>query len=164
MAKHQVELIRDGPVVADPDSVAACWTNSVSCLKDLEGMDDRRVPALANCRHDAIMTCHQTFAYLMVQYDLSAATLTGLAGDCTVGTANVTDIAIFINDTDADCTLAEFGVDQRNFEVLAEGTGVQVLTSGPTDGMSQKDLDSGATHIYKMLENPDVLEVALDCN
>ncbi len=164
LAKHQVETIRDGLIDADPDNAAAYWTNAAFYIKDLEDLHDQYVATLANCRHDTIVTFHSAFAYLVERYDLKVKSLTGLDGADSISTTDLIDLANFINDNDIDYILTEFGVDQRNFEIIAEETNTTVLALSPVEGISQEDFDSGATYISKMIENLDVLEVALDCN
>lgn len=164
LAQHQVETIRDGLVDADPDNAAAYMANAESYLHELEDLHDQYVTTLADCRHDTIVTFHSAFAYLVERYDLQVESLTGLDGADAISTADLIELADFINDNDIDYILTEFGVDQRNFEVIAEETNTTVLTLSPVEGISQEDVDSGATYISKMTENLGVLKTALDCN
>ncbi len=164
LAQHQVETIRDGLVDADPDNAAAYMANAESYLHELEDLHDQYVATLADCRHDTIVTFHSAFEYLVERYDLKVEALTGLDGADAISTADLIEFADFINDNNIDYILTEFGVDQRNFEVLAEETNTTVLTLSPVEGISQEDVDSGATYISKMTENLGVLKTALDCN
>ena len=164
LVQHQVETIRDGLVDADPDNAAAYKANAESYIHDLEDLHNQYVATLADCRHDTIVTFHSAFAYLVERYDLKIESLTGLDGADAISTADLIDLADFISDNNIDYILTEFGVDQRNFEVIAEETNTQILTLSPVEGISQEDVDSGATYISKMMENLDALEIALDCN
>ena len=159
-----METIRDGLVDADPANAAAYMTNAESYLHELEDLHDQYVTTLADCRHDTIVTFHSAFAYLVERYDLKVESLTGLDGADAISTADLIELADFINDNNIDYILTEFGVDQRNFEVIAEETNTTVLTLSPVEGISQEDVDSGATYISKMMENLGVLKTALDCN
>lgn len=164
LAQRQVENIRDGLIEADPDNAAAYRANAESYLHELEDLHDQYVTTLADCRHDTIVTFHSAFAYLVERYNLQVESLTGLDGTDAISATDLIALTNFINDNDLDYILTEFGVDQRNFEVLAEETNTTVLTLSPVEGISQEDVDSGATYISKMLENLDVLKTALACN
>ena len=164
LAQHQVATIRDGLMDVDPDNAIAYQRNAESYLKELEDLHDQHVTTLADCRHDTIVTFHSAFAYLAERYDLEIKSLTGIDGSDAISTADLIDLTDFIDDNNIDYILTEFGVDQRNFEVIAEETNTQILTLSPIEGISQEDADSGATYISKMTENLDVLETALGCN
>ena len=164
LAQHQVETIRDGLVTVDPDNTAIYEENAASYIAELEDLHDQYVTSLQNCRQDTIVTFHSAFGYLVDRYNIKTTALTGLTGLDSASATDVVRIVEFIRESGVGYILTEFGVDPRHFDVIAEETGVEVLTLSPLEGISQEDFDSGASYISKMMENLDALKISLECN
>ena len=164
LALHQVKTIRDGLIAADPDNSAAYWSNAVSYIKDLEDLHNQYATTLSSCNRDTIVTFHAAFEYLVERYGLEAVSLSGVTGSETVSTTDIIELSDYIVENDIKYILSEDIVDTRSVEVIAEETGAQTLTLSPLEGITRAEFDAGVSYIDKMMENLEVLIVALECN
>lgn len=163
LVKHQVTVITNALVEADPANAMYYEDNARAYNAQLDSLDAKIRSELSNCKKDTFVPFHNAFSYLADRYDLKVHALSGLAPESEATATELKRLVDFVREHDIKVIFAEDLVDPRLAEVLASEVGAQVLILSPIEGLSQEEISSGKTYLTKMEENITNLKVALEC-
>ena len=163
LVKQQVNNIRDGLALADPDNESYFFQNAADYNAKLDLLDEQIRNSLARCQQDTIVPFHNAFAYLGEQYDLKIVPLSGLSPDTEASAAEIAEFVNFVQDNDIKVIFSEELIDPRLAETIAEEAGVKTLVLSPIEGLTPEEEVKELSYIEKMEKNIISLRTALEC-
>ena len=159
LVKQQVNNIRDGLIMVDPQNREQYEQNARAYNEELDALDMKYSSSLASCNKDTFVPFHNAFAYLGERYDLEIMSLSGLTPHAEASATEIAEFIDFIEDNDIKVIFVEEVIDPRLAEVIADEAGVDILLFSPLEAV-----DSSIAYIDRMEQNLDVLKVALECH
>lgn len=165
LAKHQVEVIRDGFIAIDPDNADYYNSNAAKYIADLESLDASIRSELSTCEKSDFIAFHNAFSYFAKRYGLTSHSVhEGISPEGEVLPQRIREIKDLATQLGLDTVYSEDLVDPRLAEVIAgEIPNGRVLTLSPIEGMDREDQAQGIGYLEKMQENLESLKVGLKC-
>ncbi len=163
LAKHQITMIEDAMVQADPQNAQYYEANANSYSAKLDELDAKIRSGLSSCKKNTFMPFHDAFTYFGQRYGLEIFALSGIAPESEATAAEIKKFVDFVQENDIKIIFAEELIEPRLAEVLADEAGVQVMILSPLEGLTQEETAAGKDYISKMEENLENLRMALDC-
>jgi zinc transport system substrate-binding protein len=163
LVKHQVMMIKNAMIEADPQNTQYYETNANAYNEKLDSLDSKIRKELSNCQKDTFMPFHDAFSYFANRYGLKVFPLSGVAPESEATAAELKKFVDFVKEHQIKVIFSEDLVDPRLAEVLADEADAQVIILSPLEGLTNEDLAAGKTYLSKMEENLENLKVALEC-
>jgi zinc transport system substrate-binding protein len=163
LAKHQVAMIKNAMVQADPKNSQYYEANAHTYSAKLDELDTKIRNGLSNCEKNTFMPFHDAFTYFGDRYGLEIFALSGIAPESEATGAEIREFVDFVKENNITIIFAEELIEPRLAEVLADEAGTQVMTLSPLEGLTQEETNAGKNYISKMEENLENLRVALEC-
>lgn len=165
LAKKQVENIRDGLIVIDPNHKDIYVNNSNNFLNELDNLDEKIRTDLESCNKKDFITFHNSFSYFAKQYGLNQHSISNTDPESEVTPARLTEIINIAKTLGLQVIYSEELVDPRQATVVAqEVPDGKVLVLSPIEGLSENEQKAGLGYIDKMNDNINNLMVGLQCN
>ena len=165
LAKKQVENIRDGLIVIDPNHKDIYVNNSHNFLNELDNLDEKIRTDLESCNKKDFITFHNSFSYFAKQYGLNQHSISNTDPESEVTPARLTEIINIAKTLGLQVIYSEELVDPRQATVVAqEVPDGKVLVLSPIEGLSENEQKAGLGYIDKMNDNINNLMVGLQCN
>ncbi len=163
LVKQQVNNIRDGLALADPENKSYYFQNAADYNAQLDSLDVLIREGLADCRQDTIVPFHSAFAYFGERYGIKINPLGGQAPDTEASATEIAEFIDFVRNNDIRIIFSEDLVDPRLAEAIAEEAGADVLVLSPIEALTPEETTAGITFIDKMERNLMSLRGALEC-
>ncbi|HZA70419.1 MAG TPA: zinc ABC transporter substrate-binding protein [Nitrososphaeraceae archaeon] len=165
LAKKQVENIRDGLIMNDPNHKDIYVNNSNNFLNELDNLDEKIRTDLESCKKKDFITFHNSFSYFAKQYGLNQHSISNTDPESEVTPARLTEIINIAKTLGLQVIYSEELVDPRQATVIAqEVPDGKVLVLSPIEGLSENEQKAGLGYIDKMNDNIDNLMAGLQCN
>jgi zinc transport system substrate-binding protein len=165
LAKKQVENIRDGLIMIDPNHKDIYVNNSNNFLNELDNLDEKIRTDLESCKKKDFITFHNSFSYFAKQYGLNQHSISNIDPESEVTPARLTEIINIAKTLGLQVIYSEELVDPRQATVIAqEVPDGKVLVLSPIEGLSENEQKAGLGYIDKMNDNINNLMVGLQCN
>ncbi|MBI5146126.1 MAG: zinc ABC transporter substrate-binding protein [Thaumarchaeota archaeon] len=163
LAKHQVMMIKDAMVDADPDKKGGYEDNANAYGDKLDELNSKIQTELSNCKKDTFMPFHDAYSYFANQYRLKTFPLSGISPESEVTATDLREFVDFIQKNEIKTIYSEEMVDPKLATTLAEEANAQVLIFSPLEGLTDKEMMDGSTYLDKMSENVQNLKIGLEC-
>lgn len=163
LVKQQVNNIRDGLIMADPQNQEHYEQNAQKYNEKLDALDMKIKSSLTSCKKDTFVPFHNAFTYLGERYGINVMALGGLAPDAEATGAEIAEFIDFVKDNDIKIIFSEELVDPRLAQVIADEAGAEVLLFSPIEALAPEEVGKNVTYLDKMEQNLDALKVALEC-
>lgn len=165
LAKKQVENVRDGLIMIDPNHKDIYVNNSNNFLNELDNLDEKIRTDLESCKKKDFITFHNSFSYFAKQYGLNQHSVSNTDPESEVTPARLTEIINIAKTLGLQVIYSEELVDPRQATVIAqEVPDGKVLVLSPIEGLSENEQKAGLGYIDKMNDNINNLMVGLQCN
>ena len=165
LAKKQVENIRDGLILIDPNNKDVYNSNAKSFLADLDELDKTIRTQLESCKKKDFISFHNSFSYFAKRYGLTQHSISESGPEAEVTSARLVEIINMARNLDLDVIYSEELMDPRYAQVIAqEIPNGKVLVLSPIEGLTKNEQDAGIRYIDKMNENIRNLYLGLECN
>ena len=164
IVKQQVNNIRDGLILADPENEEDYQRNAATYNAKLDEFDREVRVRLSDCQLDTFVPFHNAFAYFAQQYSLKMFALGGLSPDAEATAMEIIEFVNFIKENNIKVIFAEDLIDPRLAEVIADEAGAQVMILSTLEALTPHEVDENTTYFDKMDQNIMVLEKALECS
>jgi len=137
LAKKQVENIRDGLIMIDPNHKDIYVNNSNNFLNELDNLDKKIRTDLESCKKKDFITFHNSFSYFAKQYGLNQHSISNTDPESEVTPARLTEIINIAKTLGLQVIYSEELVDPRQATVIAqEVPDGKVLVLSPIEGLS----------------------------
>lgn len=123
LAKHQVTVIKNAMIQADPQNAQYYETNAEKYIGELEDLDIKIKIELSSCNKDTFMPFHDAFTYFANRYGLKIFALSGIAPESEATGAEIKEFVDFVKKNEITVIFAEELIDPRLAEVLADEAG-----------------------------------------
>ncbi len=163
LAKHQVMMIKDAMIDADPDNKKYYEDNANAYSGKLDELDSKIQTELSDCKKDTFMPFHDAYSYFANRYGLKTFPLSGISPESEVTAADLKEFVDFIQKNKIKKIYSEEMVDPKLATALAEEADAQVLIFSPLEGLTDKEMIDGVTYLDKMNENVQNLKIGLEC-
>jgi zinc transport system substrate-binding protein len=163
LAKHQVNMIKNALIEADPAGKQYYEDNALTYAAKLDALDARVRSELSDCEKDTFVSFHHAFGYFAKRYDLNAVALTGVTPEAEASPAELKELVEFARTNNIKVIYSEELIDPRLADVLASEVGAQVMILSPIEGLSD-EVAGGMTYLEKMEQNLQNLKVGLECS
>lgn len=163
LAKHQVMMIKDAMIDADPDNKKYYEDNANAYGKKLDDLNSKIQTELSRCNKDTFMPFHDAYSYFASRYGLKTFPLSGVSPESEATAADLKDFVDFIKNNKIKIIYSEEMVDPKLANTLAEEAGAQVLIFSPIEGLTSQETLDGITYLDKMNENVQNLRIGLEC-
>ena len=163
LVKQQVNNIRDGLALADPDNESYYFQNAADYNAKLDSLDAKIQDGLTDCMQDTIVPFHTAFAYFGDRYGVKIAPLGGQAPNAEASAADIAEFIDFVRDNDIKVVFSEDLVDPRLAETIAAEAGAETLVLSPIEALTPEEASAGVTYLDKMEKNLISLRTALEC-
>ena len=165
LAKKQVENIRDGLILIDPNNKDVYNSNAKSFLADLDELDKTIRTQLESCKKKDFISFHNSFSYFAKRYGLTQHSISESGPEAEVTSARLVEIINVAKNLNLDVIYSEELMDPRYAQVIAqEIPNGKVLVLSPIEGLTKNEQDAGIRYIDKMNENIRNLYLGLECN
>ncbi len=163
LAMRQVDNIRDGLVMADPDGAQHYMENAAIYNEKLGSLDAKIRSGLLECQKDTFISFHNAFAYFAKRYGLTAFSIGGISPESEASAFEIASFVDYVRDNDIKFVFSEDLVDPRLAQVIADEAGAQVVLFSPIETLTAQEASDGVTFLDKMEQNLDILRTALEC-
>lgn len=164
LAKHQMSIIRDALVRADPENADYYIENAEKFAQELDSLDAFARQELANCEKSDFIAFHDAFAHFAERYGLQQHSIHGVSPEGEILPQRLEQIIGLANDLDLQVIYSEDLVDSRLADTIAgEIPGGRVLVLSPIEGIDSEEQEAGIGYIDKMRENVENLKEGLGC-
>lgn len=165
LAKKQVENIRDGLMMIDPNHKDTYFENAKSFLIELDKLDKTIRSELESCKKRDFISFHNSFSYFAKRYGVTQHSISGSAPEAEITPTRLTEIIDLAKKLGISVIYSEELVDPRYALVIAqEIPNGKVLPLSPIEGITRNEQNSGIGYVDKMNENIRNLAVGLECN
>jgi len=165
LAKKQVENIRDGLMMIDPNHKDTYFENAKSFLIELDRLDKTIRSELESCKKRDFISFHNSFSYFAKRYGVTQHSISGSAPEAEITPTRLTEIIDLAKKLGLSVIYSEELVDPRYALVIAqEIPNGKVLPLSPVEGITRNEKNSGIGYVDKMNENIRNLAVGLECN
>ena len=163
LAKHQVMMIKDVMIDADPDNKKYYEDNANAYSKKLDNLNSKIQMELSQCKKDTFMPFHDAYSYFANRYGLKTFPLSGVSPESEATAVDLKEFVDFIQKNEIKTIYSEELVDPKLATTLAEEAGAQVLIFSPLEGLTNQETLDGITYLDKMNENVQNLKRGLEC-
>lgn len=163
LAKHQVMMIKDALINADPDNKKYYEDNANAYSDKLDELNSKIQMELSHCKKDTFMPFHDAYSYFANRYGLKTFPLSGVSPESEATAADLKEFVDFIQKNEIKIIYSEELVDPKLATTLAEGANAQVLIFSPLEGLTNQETLHGITYLDKMNENVQNLKIGLEC-
>ena len=165
LAKKQVENIRDGLILIDPNNKNTYISNTKSFLADLDELDKTIRTQFESCKKKDFISFHNSFSYFAKRYGLTQHSISESGPEAEVTSARLAEIINVAKNLNLDVIYSEELMDPRYALVIAqEIPNGKVLVLSPIEGLTKNEQNAGIRYIDKMHENIRNLYLGLECN
>ena len=165
LAKKQVENIRDGLMMIDPNHKDTYFENAKSFLTESDRLDKTIRSDLESCKKRDFISFHNSFSYFAKRYGVTQHSISGSAPEAEITPTRLTEIIDLAKKLGLSVIYSEELVDPRYALVIAqEIPNGKVLPLSPIEGIARNEQNSGVGYVDKMNENIRNLSVGLECN
>ena len=165
LAKKQVENIRDGLILIDPNNKDTYNSNVKSFLADLDELDKTIRTQFESCKKKDFISFHNSFSYFAKRYGLTQHSISESGPEAEVTSARLAEIINVAKNLNLDVIYSEELMDPRYALVIAqEIPNGKVLVLSPIEGLTKNEQNAGIRYIDKMHENIRNLYLGLECN
>lgn len=165
LAKKQVENIRDGLILIDPNNKDTYNSNAKSFLADLDELDKTIRTQFESCKKKDFISFHNSFSYFAKRYGLTQHSISESGPEAEVTSARLAEIINVAKNLNLDVIYSEELMDPRYALVIAqEIPNGKVLVLSPIEGLTKNEQNAGIRYIDKMHENIRNLYLGLECN
>lgn len=162
-AIHQVNMILNGLVRADPAGQAVYETNAQALIKKLEAID-AEYRALVSCGRKRIVISHAFFGYPAARYGLVQTPVMADSPEAEPTPRQVANLMRLLKDEQIGYVFAEPLTGDRIIRLIAEEAGAKTLVLNPLEGLTADDQARGEDFLSLMRANLKNLKLALGCN
>ncbi|MBM2852283.1 MAG: hypothetical protein HW420_830 [Candidatus Nitrosotenuis sp.] len=163
LAKHQVMMIKDAMIDADPDNKKYYEDNANAYSIKLDELNSKIQTELSHCKKDTFMPFHDAYSYFANRYGLKTLPLSGVSPESEVTATDLREFVDFIQKNEIKTIYSEELVDPKLATTLAEEADAQVLIFSPLEGLTNQETIDGITYLDKMNENVQNLKIGLEC-
>lgn len=163
LAKHQVMMIKDAMINADPDNKKYYEDNANAYGKKLDSLNSKTQIELSQCKKDTFMPFHDAYSYFANRYGLKTFPLSGVSPESEATATDLKEFVDFIKKNEIKIIYSEEMVDPKLATTLAEEANAQVLIFSPLEGLTNQEMSDGITYLDKMSENVQNLKIGLEC-
>jgi zinc transport system substrate-binding protein len=163
LAKHQVTMIKDAMIDADPDNKKYYEDNANAYSIKLDELNSKIQAELSDCKKDTFMPFHDAYSYFANRYGLKTLPLSGVSPESEATAADIREFVDFIQKNKIKTIYSEELVDPKLATTLAEEADAQVLIFSPLEGLTNQETIDGITYLDKMNENLQNLKIGLEC-
>lgn len=163
LAKHQVMIIKDAIIEADPNNKKYYEDNANAYSDKLDKLNSKIQTELSNCKKDTFMPFHDAYSYFANRYGLQVFPLSGVSPESEVTATDLREFVDFIQKNEITTIYSEEMVDPKLANTLAEEANAQVLIFSPLEGLTDKEMMNDITYLDKMDENVQNLKIGLEC-
>lgn len=165
LAKKQVENIRDGLIMIDPNHKDNYFENAQSFLLKLDRLDKIIRSELETCKKRDFISFHNSFSYFAKRYGITQHSISGSAPEAEITPTRLIEIIDLAKKLGLSVIYSEELVDPRYALVIAqEIPNGKVLPLSPIEGITLNEQNSGIGYVDKMNQNIKNLAVGLECN
>lgn len=160
---HQVKLITEALVKADPAGKATYEANAKALNEKLQTLD-KEYQTLASCKRKEIVISHAFFAYPAKRYGLKQMpVIAGLAPDVEPTAKEMAGLVKFVKEHKVQYIFTETLVNEKVGKTIAAETGAKTLVLNPIEGLTKAEEVQGKDFLALSQANLANLKVALDC-
>jgi len=163
LAKHQVMMIKDAMVDADPDNKKYYEDNANAYGEKLDDLNSKIQIELSHCKKDTFMPFHDAYSYFANRYRLKTFSLSGVSPESEATATDLKEFVDYIQTNNIKTIYSEEMVDPKLANTLAEEANAQVLIFSPLEGLTTQEMSDGITYLDKMSENVQNLKIGLEC-
>jgi zinc transport system substrate-binding protein len=149
---------------ADPDDADTYAANAEAYLVDIRGLDDEYREALTNCRSRVIVTSHRAFGYLADTYGLRQIPIAGISPEVEPDPRTLAAIAAEAKAEGVTTIFLESIAPPDLAETVAREIGAELDLLDPIKGLTQDQLDEGATYASITRDTLERLVASLGCD
>jgi zinc transport system substrate-binding protein len=132
-------------------------------VRELRRLDRDFRRGLADCDRRELVTRHAAFAYLAQRYRLRQISISGLSPESEPTPRDLEEIVEQVEESGARTIFFETLVSPRIAETVARETGAETAVLNPLEGLTEEELESGASYFTVMRRNLATLRAALGC-
>ena len=165
LAKKEVENIRDGLIMIDPNNRDTYFNNAKNFLNELDNLDKTIRTGLESCKKKDFISFHNSFSYFAKQYGLNQHSIFDTGPEAEITPTHLAEIINIAKTLNLHVIYSEELIDPRYASVVAqEIPDSKVLVLSPIEGLTKNEQDARTGYIAKMYENLKNLSVGLECN
>lgn len=162
-AAHQVSIIRDALMKADPTNKAVYEANAAAYIGELKALDQEFRSGIQSCGKKKFFASHAAFSYLAHEYGLEQHALLGLTPEAEPRPKTMANLVALARQNGIQYIFFETLVSDKVTQVLAKEIGAKTLVLNPLEGLTDADAAAGRTYLSVMKENLVNLRIALEC-
>lgn len=160
---HQVAVVRDALVKADPANQSTYVVNASAYMEKLNSLDQEFKAALSGCATKEFFTSHSAFGYLARRYGLEQHGIMGLAPDAEPKPKEMAKIVEEAKAHNVKYIFFETLASDKVADAVAKEIGAQTLVLNPLEGLTDAEMKAGKSYLSVMRENLANLKTALEC-
>lgn len=156
------ELVADRLIEMDPTHESTYRANADALSADLDDLDTAYREGLASCGQEHMVTTHEAFGYLALNYGFDQVGITGISPEAEPSPARLAEVATIVRETGVDTIYSEVLVGTDIAETVASETGADVLVLDPVEGLTEES--AGQDYLEVMRSNLDTLRTGQQCS
>jgi len=160
-AKHQMQVIRDAFVQADPGNSDYYNNNYEKYAAELIKLDEEFHEALSGLQNRHIVVAHEAFGYLCDAYGLIQLGIAGLEANVEPSPSRMARIVDFVRENDISVIFFEASASSRVADAVARETGARTAVLSPIEGLTDAQIAAGDDYFSVMRQNLQVLKEEL---
>lgn len=161
--QHQVKLITDALVKADPAGKATYEANAKGLAEKFQGLDSE-YQTLASCNRKEIVISHAFFAYPAKRYGLKQLSVIGsMSPDAEPTPKEMAELVKFVREHNIRHIFFETLASDKVAKVIASEAGAKTLVLNPLEGLTREEEAQGKDFFAVARDNLANLKVALEC-
>lgn len=162
-AEKEVDLIADALIKIDPAHETSYNQNRDAYKKQITDLDQEYKTGLATCQQHEIITSHNAFNYMAIQYGLTTLYILGLSPDQEPSPKTIADVANEAKQKNIKYIFFESLVSPKLSQTVANEIGAKTLELNPIEGFTDEEIANGKNYISQMKANLANLRIALQC-
>jgi zinc transport system substrate-binding protein len=163
LMRAAVDAIEAELSAVSPADAATFAANAAAYAAELTALDAEFTAGLTGCARTQIVTAHAAFHYLAHRYALEQLPITGLSPESEPDPQRLDELADLVEREGVTTIFSETLVSPEIAETLARETGATTAVLNPLEGLTDDQLDAGATYLSVQRENLAALQAALGC-
>jgi len=164
LAKKEVENIRDGLIVIDPNNRDKYLSNAKNFSRPAYSLDKAIRTDLQSCKKKDFISFHNSFSYFAKRYGLNQHSISNAGPEAEITPKPLADIINTAKNLQLHVIYSEELIDPRYASAVAqELENGKVLVLSPIEGLTKNEQASGVGYIDKMHENIKNLMEGLEC-
>ena len=158
-----VGLVADGLAKADPDNATVYQSRARSYRARLAELDDDLRAGLDDCRRTDLVTAHASFGWLAKRYGLTQDAIVGITPDAEPDARRIDDLADLVKEKGVTTVFTESLLSPKVAKLLAREADVKTAVLNPLEGLTEQQIERGATYTSVMRDNLATMRAALGC-